>query len=344
MNDTASFVSVLGPTITQYLALKQALGRGYYGEYRVLVSLDASLATQDSDLTSDSFARWCQSQEHVRSGVRRNRMRIVRNLTLYRRRREPSCFVPDAALFPPLHQPVQPYIFTHGEIAALYHAAKALEPSQVCPLRADMFSLAIALLYTTGLRRGELLRMTIGDYDTREKTLIVRESKFHKSRLLPLSPDGTHLLERYLQARRAHRLTVSPETPLIGNHRSGGRAYSGEGFSCVVRHLFETVGVRKPDGCLPRIHDIRHAFAVHALLRWYLAGEDVQARLPFLSIYMGHVSIVSTQHYLQLIEPLASLASERFASRCAGLIEPLPVSPEEIHDCEAAQPTGPCSA
>ena len=342
MNDNASFVSVLGPTITQYLALKLALGRCYYGERRILVSLDASLATQDSDLTSGSFAHWCQSQEHLRSGVRRNRMRIVRNLTLYRRRREPSCFVPDPALFPPLHQPVRPYIFTHGEIVRLYHAAKALEPSQVCPLRAEVFSLAVALLYTTGLRRGELLRMTIGDYDPREKTLLVRESKFHKSRLLPLSPDGAHLLERYLQVRRVLRLSVSPETPLIGNHRSGGRAYTGVGFSYVVRRLFENAGVLKPDRRLPRIHDIRHTFAVHALLRWYLAGVDVQARLPFLAIYMGHVSIVSTQHYLQLIEPLASLASERFASQCAGLIEPLPIFPEEIHDSEAAQPSGPC--
>jgi integrase len=344
MNDKAPFVSVLGPTITQYLALKQALGRGYYGECRVLVSLDAFLATQGSDLTSDSFARWCQSQEHVRSGVRRHRMRIVRNLTLYRRRREPSCFVPDPAFFPPLHQPARPYIFTHGEIARLYHAAKALEPSRLCPLRAEVFSLAIALLYTTGLRRGELLRMTIGDYDPREKTLFVRKSKFHKSRLLPLSPDGAHLLARYLQARRVHRLTVAPETPLIGNHRSGGRAYTGVGFGQVVRHLFDTSGIRKPDGHLPRIHDIRHTFALHALLRWYLAGADVQARLPFLSIYMGHVSIVSTQHYLQLIEPLTSSASKRFASRCAGLIEPLPAYPEDIHDCEAAQPFGPCSA
>lgn len=344
MKVDASFVSVLGPTIGHYLALKQALGRRYDAERRVLASLDAFLGAQGADLTPKSFARWCQSQEHVSSGVRRNRMRIVRNLTLYRRRREPSCFVPDPALFPPLHQSVRPYIFTHAEIAKLFQASEALEPSRVCPLRAELFSLAIAILYTTGLRRGELLRMTVGDYDPREGILLVRESKFHKSRLLPLSSDGIRLLERYLRARRARRLAVSPETPLIGNDRSGGRAYTGVGFGQVVRQLFNTAGIRKPDGRLPRIHDMRHTFALHALLRWYRAGEDVQAKLPFLAMYMGHVSIASTQYYIQLIEPLASAASERFASRYAALIEPFPAHPEVVHDREAAQPVGPCPA
>jgi integrase len=328
MNDNGSFASVLGHTIEQYLALKQALGRRYDLERQVLASLDAFLAAQDSDLMPKTFSSWCRTQEHVSSGVRRNRMRIVRNLTLYRRRHEPSCFVPDPALFPPLHQPIRPYIFTYAEIARLFQASQGLEPSQVCPLRAELFSLAIALLYTTGLRRGELLRMTVGDYDPREGTVLVRESKFHKSRLLPLGSDVIHLLQHYLLNRRRHRLAVSDGTPLIGNHRNGGRAYTGTGFTHVLRHLFETAGIRKPDGRLPRIHDIRHTFAVHALLRWYRAGEDVHAKLPFLAIYMGHVSIVSTQYYLQLIEPLASLASERFASRYAGLIKPLPAQSE----------------
>lgn len=326
MNDNASFRSVLGPTIAQYVALKRALGRRYDGERRVLASLDAFLAVQRSDLTADTFARWGQSQDHLTSGVRRYRMRIVRNLALYRRRREPGCFVPDPLLFPPLHQPVQPYIFTDAEIARLLQVANGLDASRVCPLRPELFSLAIVLLYTAGLRRGELLRMTIGDFDPREGTVLVRESKFHKSRLLPLSADGIRQLERYVQARRERRLPVSPETPLVWNARRGGRAYTAVGFGYVVRRLFDAAGIRKPDGRTPRIHDFRHAFAVQALLRWYRAGADVQAKLPLLATYMGHVSIVSTQYYLQLIEPLASAASQRFANRCAGLIEPLTVT------------------
>lgn len=323
MNDKDLFVSVLGPTIADYVSLKQALGRRYDGERRILASLDAFLAAQSSDLSADTFTRWGQTQEHLTSGVRRHRMRVVRNLVLYRRRRQPSCFVPDPLLFPQLHQPVQPYIFAHAEIARLIDQANSLQASRDCLLRPELFSLAITLLYTVGLRRGELLRMTIGDYDQRERTLLVRQSKFHKSRLLPLSADGIEQLDRYLRARRARRLPVSPETPLVWNARSGGRAYTAVGFGQVMRRLLETTRIRKPDGRLPRVHDFRHAFAVHALLRWYRAGEDAQAKLPLLAIYMGHVSIVSTQYYLKLTEPLAHAASERFANRCARLIEPL---------------------
>ena len=325
MIDRELFASVLGRTIAEYVSLKQALGRRYDGEHRILASLDSFLATENADMDADTFTRWCQTQVHLTSGVRRHRMRVVRNLALYRRRREPSCFVPDPLLFPPLHQPVQPYIFTHSEIAALIQQADALAFSYDCPLRPQLFSLAITLLYTAGLRRGELLRLTIGDYDRREGALLIRESKFHKSRILPLSSDGIERLDRYLHGRQERHLPVSPESPLVWHQRGGGRAYTAVGFGHTVHRLLDAVGVRKPNGQWPRIHDFRHTFAVHALLRWYHAGENVQAKLPLLATYMGHVSIVSTQYYLKLTEPLAKSASERFANRCASLIAPLPI-------------------
>jgi integrase len=322
MSEDQAFVSVLAPTVMRYLALKRALGRRYDTEQRVLESLDLFLTTQGSDLTADTFARWCRGEEHLASGVRRNQMRIVRNLCLYRRRTETTCFVPDLSLFPALHQPVQPYIFRETEIARLLQGTARLERTPESPLRPELFRLAITLLYTTGLRRGELLRMTTGNYDPRERTLLVHETKFHKSRLLPLSPDAADELEGYLQARHGHRLPVSSDTPLIWNRRTGGKAYTAVGFGRVFRELFETAGIRKPNGHLPRIHDFRHTYACHALLRWYRMGEDVQAKLPILATYMGHVSIVSTQYYLHLIEPVATAAAERFARHCAGLVTP----------------------
>lgn len=322
MSEERAFLSVLGPTITRYLALKRALGRCYAVERDVLKSLDRFLTTEGADLTAESFPRWCRTQEHVTRGVRRNRMRIVRNLCLYRRRTEPTCFVPDPSLFPAPHSPVQPHIFTEAEVGRLLRRAATLPRPPESPLRPELFRLAITLLYTTGLRRGELLGMSVGDCDLRERTLLVRETKFHKSRLLPLSRDGSHELERYLQARRAQRLPVSAQTPLIWNGRAGGKAYTAVGFGDVLRELFRRAGIRKADGHLPRVHDFRHTFACHALLRWYRRGENVQAKLPILATYMGHVSIVSTQYYLHLIEPMATAASERFARHCAGLVTP----------------------
>ena len=320
MNEKAGFASVLGSVISRYLTLKEALGRCYANERAVLTHLDTYLATSRSDLTSEGFTSWCHTGEHLTSGVRRNRMRIVRNLCLYRQRTTPLCFIPDSSQFPPLHQPLQPYIFTEDEIVRLVRTADRLTPLPRTPLRREVFRLAIVLLYTTGLRRGELLRLTVGDYDPHEQVLLVRASKFHKSRLLPLGSDGAQELNAYLEARCGHRLPTSSETLLISSLYRGESAYSGGGFWQGVRRLLRGLEIRTPAGLLPRIHDIRHTFAVHALLRWYRAGEDVQSKLPFLAAYMGHVDIVSTQYYLQFVEELAAAASERFARRCAALV------------------------
>jgi integrase len=317
----AGFASSLGSVISRYLALKETLGRGYVKERAILTHLDAHLAASRSELTPDAFTSWCHTGEHLASGGRRNRMRIVRNpLCLYRRRTGPTCFVPDSSQFPPLHQPLQPYIFTENEIARLVRAADRLTPLPRTPLRREVFRSAIVLLYTTGLRRGELLGLTVGDYDPHEQVLLVRASKFHKSRLLPLGSDGTQELNAYLEARSGHRLPTSSETPLISSLYRGESAYSGVGFGRVMKRLLLDIEIRTPAGRLPRIHDIRHTFTVHALLRWYRAGVDVQAKLPFLAAYMGHVDIISTQYYLQFVEDLAAAASERFARRCAALV------------------------
>lgn len=314
--------SVLYPWIERYLALRQALGRQGQSEYYVYRALDRFLAEHESDLNVGSFAQWCQQQRHLKSGVRRQRMRLVRNLCLYRRRSEPGCFVPDRALFPAPHQPVRPYLFSEAEIVRLVHAAATLTSAVGSRLRAEVFQLAILLLYTTGLRRGELLRLTIGDYDRTTQTLLVRASKFHKSRYLPLSASMARALEEHLACRRRHHLPVTAETALIGHH--DGRHYGGGGFGQTMRGLFRQAAIRTPEGDLPRVHDMRHAFAVNALRRWYHQGADVQAKLPWLATYMGHVSIVSTAYYLPLVEPLAAAAGARFAAGYAALVTPAP--------------------
>jgi integrase/recombinase XerD len=319
------FRSSLGPVIARYLELKEALGRSYANERAVLRHLDAFLVDDHAgDLAHESFARWCFTLHHLRSGVRRNRMRVVRNLCLYRRRTEPSCFVPDEALFPTPHQYVKPYIFTEAEIARLLSVTRQLLVRPSYPLRQQAFRLALVLLYTTGLRRGELLRMSLADYDRNAQTLLVRASKFHKSRYLPLASDACQEVERYLRARRAHEGAGSPDAPLLWNGSSTGRSYTGVGFGRVFRMLLRMAAIHKPNGLLPRVHDVRHSFAVNALLRWYRSGTDVQAKLPLLATYMGHVSIASTLHYLSFIEPLATCASARFAECYGAAITSLP--------------------
>lgn len=315
-----SFSSVIGSNIASYLALKVSLGMLYTVEGRILKNLDTFLAAVKADLTAESFSKWCKTVEHLTNGVRRNWMRVVRNYCLYRRRTNPACFVPDPSQFPLPHQPVQPYIFTEADIVKLLAAANRLKPGSRSPLHRGNVQLALVLLYTTGLRRGELLRLTVGDYDSNEHTLLVRESKFHKSRLLPLSCDGAREIDLHIASRRKRRLPASRDAPLLWNPYTDRGAYTGVGVSGTIRNLFKATGIRTVAGRLPRVHDIRHTFAVHALMRWYRAGQDVQAKLPYLAIYMGHVNIVSTQYYLQFNPQIAASASDRFAQRCGGLL------------------------
>jgi integrase/recombinase XerD len=324
---TAIFSSLLAPVLSRYVDLKQSLGRSFDRATRPLESLDRFLHNQAKkypDLNAAAFQAWCQTQEHVASGVRRQRMQEVYNFCLYRRRTEPRCFVPDPALFPRPHQRLQPYIFSDEEVAKLLRAASGLNRVRSSPLRPEVMRLAIVLLFTTGIRRGELLRLTLADYDRRNATLLIRESKFYKSRLLPLNDDIVEEIDGYLRAAAQRKLPLSSDTALIGNVTRGGRSYSGWGLQSGLRPLLRKCSIFTPKGRLPRVHDFRHSHAVNALLRWYREGAEVEAKLPLLATYMGHASVVSTHYYLHWIEPLRTTASERFARHCGGLVVPAP--------------------
>jgi len=303
------------------------LGRRFDIPARTLQSLDRFLHENSAkypDLNAAAFEAWCHTYERVSSGVRRVRMLEVSGFCIYRRRTEPHCFVPDPNSFPPYHQRIKPYIFSEIEVARLLRAASGLQRYPASPLRPEVIRLAIALLFTTGIRRGELLALKLGDYNRQELTLHIRETKFYKSRLLPINGSIAHEIEKCLRARAQRKLPVSSDAALIWNAAWGGGAYSATSLRRAIQFLLQKCGIATPKGKLPWIHCFRHSFAVNALLRWYRAGVDVEAKLPLLATYLGHGSAVSTHHYLHLIEPLRSAASERFANLYGELVSPLP--------------------
>lgn len=311
----------LDAIVDRYLQWKRALGRGYLGVERVLVSLLQLMHERAAaDLNQDLFDAWSKSFAELTANVRRNRQREVRNFCLYRQRTEPNCFVPDANRFPRPCPYCAPVIFGPEAVARMLVIAEQQRATSGSPLLPAVLRLAVVLLYTAGLRRGELLHLTLADADPTAGVLRIRESKFHKSRFVPLSPDACRELRTYLRQRLAPPLSAAPDSPLLCNTTRGLRAYTGTGLSRGLQLLIRSADVQSSDGRRPRVHDFRHSFAVGALLRWYRQHADVQSNLPKLAMYMGHVSIVSTAYYLKWIPEIATAASDRFEARFGHLI------------------------
>lgn len=314
--------SRLVSAIDRFLAHKHTLGYRCRQEAWLLPKLlDHVEQSGCRDLTARGFDRWLTSLQDRHPNTRRAWYQIVHRFCRYRRRSEPDCFLPSAD-GAAKHQPyVTPVIVEPGQIARLLTKASQLPRTSASPLRGPALRLAIVLLYTCGLRLGELLRLTMGDIEDQGTVLRIRESKFRKSRLVPLSGSTTRELQTYLRPRRK-AFAVHPSTPLLCNRHGGHlHPYSHPGLQAAINQLFEAAGVQDERDRRPRIHDLRHSFAVQALLRWYRKGADVQSSLPKLALYMGHVSIASSACYLHWVPALQSLASHRFEQRFGQLVQ-----------------------
>ena len=324
MKQPDTFTSPVGPLMARYLALKRALGRRAVAMAYILRYLDRFLVScHAADLTCETFTAWAESMASLHPTTRRARLRIVYHFCLFRRREDPHGFVPDPTQFPPQGPRPLPYIFSEADIVRLLAGTEGLPPHKASPSRREVARVSIVILYTTGLRRGELVRLALSDYDVTNQVLHVRKAKFDKSRLVPLSADATLELERYLSARRKLAAPCDGDAPLLVHHDGGRfRGYTGAGFGHSLKHVIRAAGIRTSQGRAPRIHDLRFTFAAQALLRWYRAGVDVQTRLPALATYLGHASVVSTQYYLTFLEATAEAASERFHAHSATWLTP----------------------
>jgi integrase len=198
-----------------------------------------------------------------------------------------------------------PYVYSHDELARLLQAAKSFERSSLEP---GTLPLILLLLYAAGLRVGELVRLDRADVNLPECLMKVRQSKFGKTRLVPFAPQ---LQKALLEHHNRH--SASGEGAPFFAVRSGGRL-KADTLRHYYRILCDQVGISRADGgrYQPRIHDLRHTFAVHRLTSWYRQGADVQKLLPLLSVYLGHVHIRATQVYLSMTPELLEEAGNRF--------------------------------
>ena len=303
-----------------YLSSRRALGRAYRKEEWILGRVRAYLARRGAtDLDQDLFDHWRRRFRHASPSTRLVYEIAVYNFCRYRRRGEPSCFLPDRrALARPQPQPL-PTLIERDQVVRLLACASTPRPTTHNAIGPEMLRLAIVLLYTAGLRRGEVTRLTLGDVDAGAGVLRIRESKFHKSRWVPLSRTATQALREFLAARRDRGLDLRPDAALLCSKK--GQPYSGSGLWRSLKSVMTRSGIWAGAARCPRVQDFRHSFAVAALLRWYEADADVQANLPKLALYMGHVSIVSTAYYLRFMPAVVARAGERFARAFGDLVD-----------------------
>jgi integrase/recombinase XerD len=209
-----------------------------------------------------------------------------------------------------------PYIFSREELARLLGVAAANDNPRSA-IDPATFRLLLLLLYGTGLRIGEALGLTMADVDLSAAVLHIRESKFYKTRLVPIGADLTCLLACHMKERR--REDTRPDSPFFVSRRGG--AVSRTNAEDAFRRVRIQAGAMREDGNprhQPRLHDLRATFAVHRLVSWYRSGADLQRLLPQLSTYLGHIDIRGTQRYLILTPDLLCEASKRFERYALG--------------------------
>jgi integrase len=201
-----------------------------------------------------------------------------------------------------------PYIYTVDEVERLLQTARRY-PSPHAPLRPLTLYTMLALAYSAGLRLGEIVRLKLKDIDLPNGCIEIRETKFFKSRRLPLSATAISALSDYLKARRKADAPSDPDSSVFWHNRKG-YSYSTAGH--LLYRVIRDAGIRTKTGKPPRIHDLRHAFTVHRLTSWYRDGIQPESRLPYLASYLGHRDINSTLVYLTMTDELLERASQRF--------------------------------
>jgi integrase/recombinase XerD len=293
-------MTALGSALTDYLAVRRAVGYRLQADGRHLTRFVAHLDVHGIDIITVAVAlEWAAATPRGGSGA--DRLTAIRGFTRYLQALDPAHEVPPTGMLPKRAARPAPHLYSKADITALMGAAQVLEPA----LWAATVETIIGLLWATGMRVGEALRLNTADVDFDRGVLTVWLSKFAKTRLVPLASSTVTALGRYRD-----RFASTPTTPamFIG---PDGRRVTYQRFRRTFAGLLDTTGISAAVGRRPRAHDLRHSFAVRTLLGWYHDGADVQAMLPRLSTYLGHVEPASTYWYMSAAPELMALAAER---------------------------------
>lgn len=308
-------MSELQADLDEYLAVRRALGVKLRLAGRLLQRF-VNFAEQEGAtvITTDLALRWATQPADVQPAQWANRLGMVRRFAQYRRAVDPRTEVPPPDLLPYRSRRPSPYIYSDDEVRQLMKAAEQL-PS-VTGLRPHTFATLFGLFAVTGMRTNEPLHLDRDDVDLTHGVLTVRDTKFGKSRYVPIHASAQCVLQRYADQR--DRLCRNPLSPSFFISERGTRLTEWSLRWTFVK-LSRQIGLRGPsDSRGPRLHDFRHRFAVNTLLRWYRSGIDVERHLPELATYLGHAHVSDTYWYLTAIPELLHLAAQRLEQTVRG--------------------------
>lgn len=299
-------MSPLRDALVDYLRIRRALGYKLERAGKLLPQFLDYLEQIGADtVTTERALAWATLPAAGSARWWAFRLSIARGFAAYLQTLDPATEVPPTDLLAGRPPRATPYLYADEEIAALIAAAGALRSS----LRVATYRTLIGLLAVTGLRVGEAIRLDRGDLDLKHELLVVRNSKFGKSREVPLHPSTIRALRDYLRLRDRHQPASS--TPALFVSPAGTRLIYCN-VHATYRQLRRHAGLQpRSASCRPRIHDLRHTFAIRTLLDGYQDDGDVQPRLSLLSTYLGHVNPDSTYWYLSAAPELLALAGGR---------------------------------
>jgi len=296
----------LSEHLDDYLRIRRAVGFKLERSELLLTDFVGYLESEGLDtVTVDAAITWAAIPPNGISGWHAHRLSVVRGFARHLYVIDPAHQVPPTGVFPTPKHRATPFLYSDADIAALMAATGTFRS----PLRAATLETVVGLLAVTGLRIGEVLRLDRGDINLDNGVVAVTNSKFGKSRLVPIHNSTVDALAAYASVR--DRLSPQPTNPAFFVSLAGTRlAYCN--FYAAWLTMVQHAGLKARSAkCRPRPHDLRHTFAVRTLLGWYRSGENVAAVMPRLSTFLGHVDPANTYWYLTASPELLGLIAQR---------------------------------
>jgi len=304
--------SGLGAHVDEYLQLRRALGFKLKEDGELLKQLIAYVeAAGATTLSSEVAIAWARLPEGVHPNYWARRLRAARGFASYLQTIDPATEIPPPDVFPVRRQRATPYLFSEQDIGRLLQEARRLSR----PLRAASHEALFGLLAVSGMRVGEAIALTREDVDLDAGLITIRRAKHDRPRLVPLHPTTVEALRRYASER--DRLCPEPRSHAFFLS-SAGTAVHKTGLGMTFREITTRLGLRT-EAVHPRIHDLRHRFAVQTLIDWQRSGIKIDEHIATLSTYLGHVSPADTYWYLSASPELMELAAERVHDRFGGM-------------------------